>query len=160
MKSLRTGVAFVVGALAGAAAVAIGDPATGRRRRARFRDRSAHRLRQARRGVGRRLRYQQGHLKGIAHDAARTTHLQHEAPLPDYEETLVDKVRSEAFRDSRHELQQINLTAAEGVVHVYGAAHTRREADDILRRVRAVHGVKGTADHLVIREAPPRPPAA
>ena len=152
MIRLRSVLAFVSGAAAGLLAALMLDPATGRRRRQRLWDRARHGARQASSRVSRRARYQRGHLRGVAHEAAVRAHVAHEGRPADLAETLVDKVRSEAFRGSRQELAQINLTAADGVVHVFGAAHSRAEADDILQRVGGVHGVRSVVDHLRIHE--------
>ena len=90
-------------------------------------------------------------MKDVIHDAAVRTHLSEEPPLPDEEGTLVDKVRSTAFRHSPQELSHINLTAAEGVIHVFGSAQSEAEATDIIQRIRAVHEVKGVISHLLIQ---------
>jgi osmotically-inducible protein OsmY len=138
---------WICGFLTGATFVWFLDPARADRRR-RARDRTVHRMHKARDAVRRRARYEEGHVKGLAHEAAIRTHLEQKQPLADLEETLIDKVRSEAFRDRRHELSHVNLTSVEGVVHVYGSAHDPGEADDILHRVRGVEGVREVVDHL------------
>lgn len=153
MVGWRTGTAFALGTIGGALATALLDPVGGRRRRSQVRDKVGQRARQVRSALVRRMRYEQGHVKGMAHEAARRTYLERGAPLADYEETLVDKVRSEAFRHNRHELSHVNLSAADGVVQVFGSAHGAEEATDILRRIRAVHGVKEVVSRLVVKES-------
>ncbi len=150
MRTLQLLGVFSLGVALGVALMAMLDPVSGSRRRSLARDRALHGASQAGDAVGRRARYERGHMRGVVHDVAQRAHLT-EADLPaDFEETLVDKIRSEGFRDSREELTKINLTAINGVVHVYGGADDRRQADDILRRVRSVHGVKAVVDHLVL----------
>lgn len=92
MVPWRTGTAFVLGVASGVLATALLDPMGERRRQSQVRDKVGQRARQARSAVARRVRYEQGHVKGLAHAAAIRVHLQQEAPLADYEETLVDKV--------------------------------------------------------------------
>lgn len=47
----------------------------------------------------------------------------------------------------------MNLSAAGGVVQVFGSAHGPEEAADIVRRIRAVHGVKEVVSRLVVQES-------
>ena len=148
---LRYGTVFAAGALSGAALMTLLDPRSGRERRVRTREKLAHRSRQVQHTVQQRARYERGHVKDVIHDAAVRTHLSEEPPLPDEEGTLVDKVRSTAFRHSPQELSHINLTAAEGVIHVFGSAQSEAEATDIIQRIRAVHEVKDVISHLLIQ---------
>lgn len=147
--SSRIVLAWLCGFLAGASLIVLVDPAS-RRRRARLRDQSRHQVTRASRALGRRLRYEEGHLRGLAHEAAVRTHVESREPLADLGETLVDKVRSEGFRGEHEVLRQVNLTAVDGIVHVYGSAHNREDADAILSRVRGVEGVREVVDHLVV----------
>ena len=111
-------------------------------------------LRRAERVVGRRARYEEGHLKGLGHDALERAQLTHH-DRPDLEASLVNKVRSEAFRQRHDALAHINLHAVAGVVHVHGSAKDRAEAEDMLWCVRGVAGVQEVVDHLVIARHTP-----
>ena len=145
---LRTTAVWLCGALTGAALVFLLDPTT-RGRRTRVRDRARSELRRAERGAERRARYEEGRLRRLQHAASEGARLTDHA-LPDFEATLIDKVRSEAFRGRHAVLAHVNLNAEDGVVHVRGAVADQDEAADLLDRVRGVEGVRDVVDHLTI----------
>ena len=153
MRKHELAAAWLCGFLSGATVALLLDP-NAKRRRKRARDRAMHQLRRAERAVGRRARYEEGQLKGLRHEALERAHLTHH-DRPDLEGTLVDKVRSEAFRRRHDALAHINLHAVAGVVHVHGSAKDRAEAEDMLRRVRGVAGVREVVDHLVVASRTP-----
>lgn len=144
---MRTMVVWICGALTGAILILLLDPAT-RGRRTRMRDQARGGLRRAERAAERRARYEEGHLRGLQHAAAGTRRSHHD--LPDRGTTLIDKVRSEAFRGQHAALAHVNLNAEDGVVHVRGAVADQEEAAALLDRVRSVDGVSDVVAHLTI----------
>lgn len=63
-KKLR----MLSGGVMGATLQYLYDPTSGRSRRARLRDQSAARVREVTRRIGRKIRYQLGRLRGVAHE--------------------------------------------------------------------------------------------
>ena len=64
------------GGLLGATLQYLYDPQAGKSRRARLKDQAVARGRDATRMIGRKVRYQRGRLRGVAHEISTT--LQHE----------------------------------------------------------------------------------
>ena len=56
------------GAAMGATIQYLYDPTSGRSRRARLKDQAAARVRDVTRMIGRKIRYQRGRLRGVAHE--------------------------------------------------------------------------------------------
>jgi gas vesicle protein len=63
-KKLR----MLSGGVMGAALQYLYDPTSGRSRRARLRDQAMARMRDVTRTMGRKIRYQRGRLRGVAHE--------------------------------------------------------------------------------------------
>jgi hypothetical protein len=63
-KKLR----MLSGGVMGATLQYLYDPTSGRSRRARLRDQAAARARDVTRAIGRKIRYQRGRLRGVAHE--------------------------------------------------------------------------------------------
>jgi BON domain len=127
----------VVGVATGALAEYLLDPAAGRARRAKLRERSVAAARRPVKRVGRttgqKVTYLRGRVRGAAH------HLAPAHPVPD-DRTLADKVRSEALgRFGRHGL---NVDAVDGVVTLRGQIEDGDTINDLVAAVERVHGVR------------------
>lgn len=144
-------------AFAGALAMYYADPQQGRRRRALVRDRFAHLRRLARRDVPRtaerRGRFLRGLAKGIGHEAAAFARLEQRQPVDD--ETLVARVRSEAFRAAEIKSGEIHVDAYQGCVTLRGQLES---ADDIRRLVEAAQSINGVHDVRNYLHLPATPP--
>ena len=102
MTRVRMPLPYVIGLVAtGAALMYFTDPQSGRRRRARVRDKFSHTQRVVRRDLPRKVekrgRFFQGVVTGIQHNAGELIHRE-QMPPPD-NETLVARVRSQVLRD-------------------------------------------------------------
>jgi hyperosmotically inducible periplasmic protein len=135
---------------AGGVIAALADPASGARRRAMLRDRGVAAGRHALRRLSRLARFEAGKLQGAV---AERRHA--EAPPAD-DRTLVDKVRSEAFRGLSVTGHAINVGAVDGVVTLRGQVDDATLRETIASRVAAVAGVRGVENllHLATEPAP------
>lgn len=144
------------GLAAGASLMYYLDPAAGRRRRARVRDRLAHVRRIATRTVPetfrRRGRFLGGVAKGVRHDAAELMP-HHHARVGD--DTLVARVRSEVLRDERYKAGEIHVDAYEGCVTLRGQLEQEADIRDIVDRTRRVEGVSEVRSYLHLPGTPP-----
>lgn len=134
---------LLIGAGAGAAVMALFDPARGRARRAYVRDKATKAYHDTGWAWGRTRRDLRNIASGVAH-SARSAFQRTEEDLPDAK--LEARVRSQMGRAILHP-HPIHVTADRGVVTVSGPI-LRREADDLLHRVRSVDGVKEVVDQL------------
>jgi osmotically-inducible protein OsmY len=127
------------------------DAHSGRRRRARVRDRFAHAGRIFRRDVPRTIerkgRFFGGVARGVRHDAAEMLplHMRRQQPVDD--ETLVARVRSEAFRDGRIKAGELHVDAYEGCVTLRGQLDESL-ASEVLSRTRRIEGVAQVRSYL------------
>ena len=141
-----------------AAAVAAGavsmyylDRQQGRRRRALVRDRFAHtrRLfgRELPRRIERRGRFVRGVARGLRHDAGDFVHRDgYHAAIDD--ETLVQRVRSEAMRHTSVKAGELNIDAYEGCVTLRGQIADDGAMELLLDRVAAIDGVREVRSYL------------
>jgi len=129
---LRTGLV----AAAGAVGAFLLDPARGRARRARLRDRSRSFLRREVHAAGRQASLQRGRVVGLAH------RMRHRQPsLPESDRVLLDKIRSEVLGRHPRIAHHINLDACDGRVTLRGEVDDLAEVDDVLAAMRRVPGV-------------------
>lgn len=114
----------------GAGAAMLMDPVRGKARRARLRDQTTGRMRDANPEMGKRARYGSGRLKGAAHEFTHDD----QAPLTDQD--LRQKVKSEALGPFGADDLEIDVN--NGMVTLTGDGVD----DDLLRRVRSITGVQ------------------
>ena len=145
-------VAVAVAALAGAGLAWVLDPAQGRSRRARTRDRSAgavrHGLRRSRRGL-RRVRSQSG---GLTRRAWHGMQPHHDGYVDDV--TLVHRVESEVYRGEDVPKGSLNIDAFDGTVVLRGAVDDPEQIPHLESRVRKVHGVRRVESLLHLQGTP------
>jgi hypothetical protein len=122
------------------------DPHRGRRRRHVLRDRTAALTRRANRLAERKVRFAGGHLRGLV---AVLRSVFSEPTRPE-DETVVQRIRSDAFRDSRISTRDVQVEVQNGVAMLRGSVGSRSLADDLVARVRKVRGVRGVSDLIRI----------
>jgi BON domain len=131
---------LVIGAITAAVGAAIAflfDPQMGRTRRAVAGDQIAAGVRRAGRWSAR-----QGRGAAAAMTALRQRRDSSATPSRDVDEVgLVDRVRSELFRDTSIDKGAISVNAERDVVFLRGTAPTDDQIADIVRRVEAIDGV-------------------
>src|SRR5918992_2515501 len=114
------------------------DPQLGRTRRVRLKDQASARVRRPLRRAGARYRKR----SKFAHD--RATGLVHEVTrrgrqrVPEGDQTLVDKVRSEALGGEEWRPCTINVDAVDGVVTLRGQLDRQEQIDAAERAVRQI----------------------
>jgi BON domain len=150
-RSARSAMPVVACAAAGALAMFYLDPQQGRRRRALARDRVAHVAHIFRRdlphSVERRGRFLRGKVRGIGHEAAELAHINGRHDYVD-DETLVDRVRSEALREAGVPPGRINVDAYEGCVTLRGQLDSEEDIDRLISDTRRVEGVREIRSYL------------
>jgi hypothetical protein len=150
----RRGGALIVAAIS-AGIMALGgllmfysDPASGRRRRARLRDRVTHFghivTRDVPTRVEKRGRFYRGVARGVQHNMSEIVQPGHKV-TPD-DETLVARVRSEILRDMPAKL--INIDAYEGCVTLRGQLDGAHDIQRIINRAKHVEGVREVRSYL------------
>jgi osmotically-inducible protein OsmY len=133
----------------GAAVTYFGDPRNGARRRALAKDQMrAHWRRLVRRSE-----------RARAQASGRLKHLRHlrEKPKEFDDATLADKVKSEVFRPHDLPKGDVNVNVADGVVELRGKLADPELIDELVSRVRRVHGVRDVHSFLIAREEPAEP---
>ena len=127
-----------VGAAAGAALTYFLDPDRGKGRRAQARDRLAAFLRRTGERAGRRARWSQGPIEGLAARIAGTF----SPPEPVNDATLAAKVQSELFRDPTVPKGAININAENGTVILRGVVDSRDQIERLLAQTASIQGVR------------------
>jgi osmotically-inducible protein OsmY len=91
-----------------------------------------------------------------AHPASDAEALAAETKLNPDDQTLVDRVESEIFRDRNEVKGKVNINAEEGVVVLRGELDSQDLIDDLVNAVRDVDGVRNVENllHLPGTEAP------
>lgn len=140
---MRTASAF----LAGIGLAYLFDPRQGRRRRHVLRDRTLRALRRAARLGVKRTRFAAGHLRGLVARARRTV-VPPTRPVDD--QTVAQRIRSDALRDVGASSRDVEVLVREGVAVLRGTVDSRSLADDLVDRVRAVPGVRHVEDGLQV----------
>ena len=135
-------------ALAAAAASALTylfDPDRGGSRRARLADQARSRARRAADRTRAKAEYQKGVMKGVAHDLTESFR-----SSPDYDdETLLQKVRSEAL-GYMDEKRDVEVDIRDGHVTVQGTVDGEESHRRVLDRIKAVDGVNAIEDRLEV----------
>lgn len=136
--------AAVTGAItAGAGAAYYLDPARGKSRRARTRDRIAGGFRRIGRRGGRLKRRVESDVEGFAE---RVRHAE-ETPPPN-DATLAHKVESEILGRPDVPKGSVNVDAAQGVVALRGTVKDPDLIGDLAKRVEKIPGVRGVENYL------------
>lgn len=121
------------------------DPDRGRSRRARLADQTKAKAREAGKAVRARAEYQRGVIKGVAHDFT-----EHFEPDPDFDdETLLQKVRSEAL-GYLEDKRDIEIDIRDGRVVVSGSIANDEDHDRLLQLIRDVRGVRSVEDRIAV----------
>ncbi len=136
---MRKMMRIATSAAAGATAAYFFDPIAGKGRRSRVRDQMAARARKAGRQVKKRIRYEAGRAKGKVYEATGLG-----GRLPIDEQTLVQKIRSEALGpagvSARDVAVEVDIDTGEVVLR--GHVDDQLAWDDLARRVGEVTGVE------------------
>jgi osmotically-inducible protein OsmY len=143
---------FAVGALV----MYFCDRSSGRRRRARVRDRFARVrrfvTRDVRRAAERRGRRMQGVARGVRHDAAELIPHRHGHVDDD---TLVARVRSEVLRRADVPSGDIHVDVYEGCVTLRGQLDSDDDIRRVVDRTRRIDGVTDVRSYLHLPGTPP-----
>jgi osmotically-inducible protein OsmY len=140
-KFLRiTGFAAAIGA-----AVYLLDPDRGRSRRARLADQAESAARKTGEKIEAQARYQKGKIQGLAHDL--TEPFRPETEVDD--DTLTQKVRSEALGRWEGAKKDIDIDVQGGIVTLKGNT-TPELARGLVGLVEAVPGVVSVEDQLTV----------
>jgi osmotically-inducible protein OsmY len=140
---------FLRGLAIGAWVAYLFDPQHGRRRRHMLRDRSIATVRRFARRSRRGASLFVAEIRGFV---AKATHLR-ERPKHVNDETLAQKVMSEAFRSPDAPKGDVNVNVEGGRVVLRGQVATNELIEDLERRVRKVAGVQEVENLL---HTPPR----
>jgi hyperosmotically inducible periplasmic protein len=140
-------------AAAGAIAAYILDPQMGRTRRAVTRDRMAGEARRLGRWSARRGRWIASTASGIGQ---RVQHATDEAEVPVDEVALVNRVKSELFRDPGIDKGAIAVNVERDVLFLRGTAPTAEQIEEIGHRASRIEGVGRVVNllHLPCEPAP------
>ena len=140
-------IAFLYGASVGIAVMYLLDPERGRSRRARLADQAAAGARDIAEAVVTGVEYQKGGVKGAVHDLAGN--VRPERHFDD--ETLLQKVRSEALGRLNGSTSELEIDISNGEVRLSGALGSAAERDRLIELIRKVEGVSGIDDQTRIQ---------
>jgi osmotically-inducible protein OsmY len=130
MRTLR---AFMIGV----GAAYLFDPSEGKRRRRVLVDRLAKAARKVVRFMSKKARFYAGKSRGLAAGVPRAG----SAPATD-DATVLQRIRSDAFRDSGVSTKDVDVVVDAGVAKLRGSVSNPSLADDLVDRVRKVPGVR------------------
>jgi hypothetical protein len=136
-------------AAAAAAGAWLYDPVSGRRRRAQLRDRTAGFFRRLVRRSGRLGHHMASDAHGLAH---RATNREQPKALDDA--TLKNKVETEIFRAADSPKGRVSVNAQHGVVQLRGEVDSTELIDDLVQKVRSIHGVRDVENLLHLAGTP------
>jgi hypothetical protein len=122
----------------GAGAAYLFDPAEGKRRRHVLFDRTARALRELGHLAGKKARYSGGRLRGLAARVRRVG----SPPAATDDATVLQRIRSDAFREAGVSTKEVDVSVVEGIARLDGSVATPSLADDLVREVRKVPGVR------------------
>jgi hyperosmotically inducible protein len=143
--SMRAKTAF----LTGAGAAYFLDPKTGKRRRHVARDRLLRALRLLRHGAVKKAKLAGGRARGLAAIARRGVRTP--AVAVD-DETVVQRIRSDALRDVELSTSQIDVRVEDGYARLSGSVATIDDEERLVSRVRKVPGVKEVSAEVRVAE--------
>ena len=130
-----------------AAGMYLFDPDQGRSRRARLADQAGAFFRNSGEKIGAQARYQRGVAQGAMHKMAEPFRPEEEID----DNTLLQKVRSEALGRWPGSKQGIEIDVDSGVVTLRGPV-TRDRAEELIHLVEAVDGVKAVTAQLTVSQ--------
>jgi gas vesicle protein len=139
------------GAAIGAALAYLFDPERGRGRRAKLRDEGMAEVRRRADELAGRARYAADRTRGRIAERVSMP----ETPVDD--QTLVDRIRSEALGDKRIPAGEVKVDVADGVATLRGELAEAALIDEVIARVRVVPGVEDVRNLL---HTPDQEPAA
>jgi hypothetical protein len=143
--------------LIGAGTAFLLDPRQGRRRRHVLRDRSLALVRRGSRLGIRKARFAGGHARGAVAVSRRVLGI----PAPATPEratdeaTLVQRIRSEAFRSAGVSKRDVDVRVEDGVAILRGSVTGREAADALVSRTAKVSGVRDVAAMLRVTSGDP-----
>ncbi len=138
--------------LMGAGTAFLLDPRQGRRRRHVLRDRSLAVVRRGSRLGVRKARFAGGHARGAV---AISKRLLGAAERAADDATLVQRIRSEAFRGAGVSTRDVDVRVEDGVAILRGSVTGRAAADGLVSRTTKVSGVREVAAMLRVTSADP-----
>ncbi len=138
---MRTMKAFVMGA--GTAFFL--DPRQGRRRRHEARDRALKLVRRTSRLGSRKLRFAESRARGVV---AHAQHVVDPNEVVDDDATVVQRIRSDAFRVAGVSTREVDLEVEDGVAVLHGSVATDEQAEILVARVADTPGVQDVAAML------------
>ena len=138
--------------LIGAGTAFLLDPRQGRRRRHLLRDRSLAVVRRGSRLGVRKARFAGGHARGAVALSRRVLATRERATD---DATLVQRIRSEAFRDSGVSTRDVDVRVEDGVAILRGSVVGRKAADGLVTRTAKVSGIRDVAATLRVTSGDP-----
>ncbi len=144
---MRKFTGFLLGAVVGAVLGYLFDPDRGRSRRARLADQTAAGARDVTEAVKTGVEYQKGVMKGAVHDLTET--VRPEEHFDD--ETLLQKVRSEAVGRLDGSTAHLEIDISDGEVRLSGSLASVEDRDRLFELIRQVEGVSGIDDQTRIQ---------
>ena len=137
------GAGLLIGMAAGAGAMFVFDPRSGRRRRALAREQATRLGSSVDEIIGESLPRKVDYLSGMAAGARHRIAGAHgQDEVPDEDRFITDRVMSQVFRDPRIPKSDLNVNTVERVVYLHGHVDDPSLAAEIERRVRDVEGVR------------------
>jgi osmotically-inducible protein OsmY len=130
MRSVK---AFMIGA----GAAYLFDPTEGKRRRHMLFDRTARAARKIARVAAKKARYTGGRFRGLVAGARRGSR-----PAATDDATVLQRIRSDAFREAGVSTKEVDVSVEAGVARLHGLVASPSLADDLVREVRKVPGVR------------------
>jgi osmotically-inducible protein OsmY len=135
--------------LAGAGTAYFFDPQTGKKRRHEARDRSLRALRRFGREGVKKAKLAGGHAQGVAAVARRTVS---EPDVSVDDETVAQRIRSDALRDVGVSTKDVDVSVEDGLARLRGSVTTIDLADRLVARVRKIAGVNDVSAELHVAE--------
>jgi osmotically-inducible protein OsmY len=136
-----------IGAAVAAAGAYLLDPDRGRTRRAKLADQAGATMRTVRDRMMAKARYQKGVARGVAHKMTEPF----QEPVEVDDETLLQKIRSEAVGRWQGSKRDIEIDVRDGDVTVRGPADPDR-AGELIRLVESVDGVRSVSDEMTVTQ--------
>ena len=127
------------------------DPQQGKRRRRVLRARLGRLLRRGARLGVKRARFASGRLAGLV---ARARHRIVPPARSVDDQTVMQRIRSDALRDVGISTGEVDVEVRDGVAVLRGSVGSRSLADDLVDRVRGVAGVQSVEDALEVAAEP------